>query len=350
MTTQSERILARKVTIKDIAKEAGISYQAVSAILKQDKASQRFSESTRDKVIQIAKKLNYSPSLIARGFRSEQSFLIGVQLYHLIHSYDAAEYIYGLQERLIQDNYSPIFLFADSLKKEKENIERFKFRNVDGCILSPLQRNPDFYSELKCPCVQIGIHVPELPIMKQDMFHFGYDATKKFINSGRRKIALLTHNEYRTAETTPYEKWDAWEQFLGYKSAMEEASLTIDVRTFPIRTQREDSVRWYWDTLPLADEIVKDKSIDAVLCYSTFSAYSLLEAAKSIGRKIPDELALIGYGRFTFNSVLSPQITSYDVNWSEIGSLAAESILKRISKQNVSDQLIKPLFIQGETL
>ena len=342
--------MARKVTIKDIAKEAGVSYQAVSAILKQDKASQRFSEPTRKKVLHIAKEMNYRPSLIARGFRSEKSFLIGVQLYHLIHSYNAAEYTYGLQERLVQDDYAPIFLMADSLKKEKENMERFKFRHVDGCILSPLQRNTDFFSELNLPCVQVGLNVPDIPVIKQDMFHFGYEATKRIIDSGRRKIILLTHEEYRAAETVPYEKWDAWEQYLGYKSAMEEAGLSVDVRTFPICTQREDSVRWYWDTLPFADDIVKDNSIDAVLCYSSFSAYSLLEAAKKIGRKVPEELALVGYGTFTFNSILTPQITTYDVDWNEIGTLAAESILKLIAKQEIANQLVKPLFLKGETL
>ena len=343
--------MAKKVTIKDIAKVAGISYQAVSAILKQDKASQRFSETTRKKVLQIAADLNYSPCLIARGFRSEKSFLIGVQLYHLIHTYNSAEYIYGIQERLVQDDYAPIFLIADSLRKERENIERFEYRNVDGYILSPFHRSPAFFRKLKKPCIQIGISVPGVPFIKQDMFNFGYDATRRIIKSGRTKIVLLTHDEYRSAENIHNEKWDAWEQYLGYKQALEEAGLTPRVTTFPINSSTENASRWYWDALLRAEELVTDHSIDAILCYSSFSAYSLLEAAEKARRTVPEDLALVGYGTFTFNSILTPQITSYDVDWKEIGTLAAESILKLIAKQNqVPDKLIKPKFLGGETL
>ena len=341
--------MAQKVTIKDIAREAGVSYQAVSAILKRDKGSMRFSQATSEKVLSIAKDMNYRPSLIARSFRSEKSYLIGVQLYHLINSYNTAEYIYGLQERLGQDDFCPIFLIADSTKKEKENIDRFNFRNVDGYILSPIKNDVDYFSNINLPCVQIGKNIPNIPFIKQDMFQFGYDATKKFLNSGHENIALLTHDRYRTAETIPEDNWDAWEQYLGYTAALDEAGLPAKVLTFPIREAREDAVRWYWDTAPFAERIVSDKKITAILCYSCFSSYRLLEAAKNIGRKVPDDLALIGYGNFLLNSILKPQISTYDVDWKEIGKAAAESISNMISGIEVSGKYMKSHFIEGGT-
>ena len=123
----------KKATIKDVAKEAGVSISVVSYIL-NNTPGQSFTDETRKRVISAAKKLNYTPNYIAKGMRSRRSMNIGIVLYWNISDVIVNEMLKGISKITEKYDYNIVLCLPSENKNQFSYIDAFKQRQVDGII------------------------------------------------------------------------------------------------------------------------------------------------------------------------------------------------------------------------
>ncbi|GAH67074.1 unnamed protein product, partial [marine sediment metagenome] len=122
------------VTIKDVARLAGVSTSTVSHVINKT----RFvSEQTRAKVLKAIKDLDYRPDIIARSLRKKKTSTVGLTICDLTNLF-FAEVLQGIEGYLGEKKYSTIVANTDyNIDKEKESIEMFYSKRVDGIIIVP---------------------------------------------------------------------------------------------------------------------------------------------------------------------------------------------------------------------
>ena len=343
--------MAKKITIKDIAKEAGVSYQVVSAILSGKGDTIRFSNATKEKVEAVAHKLNYRPSILARSFQANRSFLIGI-MGSYGNSFIHSGLVRGAQEFLFRKGLSPIFFSHRSHEEEMSNLNHLLERQVEGIIVDTYG---DFTPEklkryrtvvdMGIPVLSLFGETTEFPNLRQDMFQVGYLATKHLIEVGRKHIALFTHDRYQMNA-------DAKEQYRGYIQAVKEANYKPTILTLNSKQYRgsENMLSWYNCAIEMAEDILTDDSFDGIVCYEVSFCYALIVKANALGIKIPETKALIGYHDWDICEIAQPSISSIKVAPYDLGHVAAEMILKFKDGVIPKSQLVAPrLTIRGSS-
>ncbi len=334
--------MSKKITIKDIAKEAGVSFQVVSAILSGKGDTIRFSEKTKEKIEAVARKSNYSPSILARGFQANRSFLIGI-LGSCNSSFMYSGLVRGTQEALFESGFSPMFLSHRTNEEEMRNLDHFLGRQVEGILLDPLTMTDEKekrYLDLvnkKLPILNLfGSGLKKVPTVSQDMYQVGYQATKHLQERGRKRIALLTHFKYKHVH-------DSFSQFQGYEKALQETNSEPILFTHSLEHWNpENLLSWNNGAMEVTNDILQSKYIDGVVCYDVAQCHALIQKAKELNIRIPEEKALIGYHDWDICDITSPSITSINVSPFDMGVAAAEMMLEMLEGKTVTDRLVSP--------
>lgn len=339
----------KKTTIKDIAKEAGVSFQVVSAILSGKESSIRFSKKTEQKVKDVAQKLSYSPSILAKGFQANRSFLIGIiGSYH--NSFMHTGIVRGTQETLFSHGFSPMFLSHRNDEEELMSIQHLISRQAEGIIFntsSVSTKKVNAYKKLlgsKIHLVSLFDKVTKvIPSVRQNMYEVGYNATTHLIEKGKRKVALFTHEEYK-------KNYDSLEQFKGYRDAAKEHGIKTKVFTHTLEGWNADSpLSWYQPALRKSKSILADKDVDGLVCYDTSHCYALIQTAEKMGVPILDRLSLIGYHDWDICKISRPTISSINVSPYEMGVQASQLMLDLINGKSVEDAYVSPVIRARDT-
>ncbi len=236
--------------MKDIAVACGVSTPTVSLIL--NRKGDRYSQSTQALVTRIANEMGYSPDINARSLQKGKSFLIGV-LYSGVNYQYANEFNRGMQKVTIAKNYAPIVFTHTSLEEEKVYLQCCLDRRIDGLILNLAvddrgRTNAGIYKKLRAkgmPIVEIfGDFSPDMPSVSIDFFQVGLISTRKLLAQGHRRIVMFTHNRYQEQATISGLYHNAWDLWMGYLKAMEEAGLEPKVIThhLPINLNDERAI------------------------------------------------------------------------------------------------------------
>ena len=214
--------MKQKVTIKTIAKELGVSTSTVSKALKD---SHEISKETKEKIQAYADLYNYKPNNLALQLRNQKTKLIGVILPKIVHHFFST-IIKGIEEGAHDKGYRIMVCFSDeSHTKEVENLKVLSNGSVDGLIVSIANEtlaNKDFkhFQDLvseEIPLVLLDRVVDEILCDKVvvDDFGAGYKATKHLLNTGCKKVAILTTPEYVNVGTLRRKGFSrAWDVFV----------------------------------------------------------------------------------------------------------------------------------------
>ncbi|MDY7029535.1 MAG: LacI family DNA-binding transcriptional regulator, partial [Spirochaetota bacterium] len=201
-------------TIKDIAHSAQVSYATVSRALNNKYG---VNPKTRDRILKIAKDLNYSPNAIARGLVSKKSFTIGLILPDITNPY-FPEIAAGIEEAANARSYS-VFLCNtnNNEKRERWYLNLLSQRRVDGILMAPTghsSERPDPHSSGDLPLV----YVSNAPLQTRhssvliDNVRGGYIATKHLIDCGFHSMGYIGVREEDMRDN---------ERFEGYKLALD---------------------------------------------------------------------------------------------------------------------------------
>lgn len=320
----------RNVSQSAIAREAGVARTTVSLALR---GGEGLNPDTIERVMEAAARLGYRPNNLVHAIRSGRTRMVGVLL-PPIDTY-WSNVLHGVHDGLIARDYVPLALWAEHRKLqsdesfEKRQIERLIDWRVDGAILWPT-----FANLYRTHIFELKRH--DLPLVTVDTMlpcSFHADAVLTDEAMGAEAVAAhlidLGHREILHFAGPAAESWsrdrrscfaDAMRNYPGVKVHYVEVSL---------RYQRHDLIR---ETLAALSQV------SAVYCATDSVAEEIYTVAAELGRRIPEDLTVIGYGNLDFGSRLNPPLSTVRQRPYRLGMAAANLIIDRIE----SDVLMSP--------
>ncbi len=276
------------VTIRDVARIAGVSPGTVSRALN---GSSLVSVETKLRVEEVARELDYSPNLIARRLSIGKTLSIAVLLpFFTRPSY--VERLNGVVSTLAQTQYDLVIHNVET--PEQRNIlfrEIPRKERVDGVLilsLPPRDEDLEFFHNANIPIVFVDAHHPqliELSSISVNDIEGGYKATKYLISLGHKKIGFI--GDYID---NPFNFTSSRNRFQGYKQALEESDLP-----FVPKYYAEDRHGRYAAQRLAQKILAQSDRPTAIVAASDTQAMGVLEAAKELNIKVPEDLSIIGY-------------------------------------------------------
>ena len=326
------------VTLKDIARELGLSIKAVSTGLN---GTGRLSAETRRKIQETARKMGYAPNAAARSLITHRSSFIGVLMPYLNNSF-FSNIIAGIEEVAGEQDFTLLLASLDcSRDRQRRVLSQLMQRHVDGIILYPQSSQLALAAELKAlgvPVVQVMNFFPEFGevAVTVDNFTGGREATEYLISLGHRSIGFIAHDGESPELVDRHRGFDA-----AVRERQMEGSCFCRDCYMSIETGREAA------RILLAEH----PEISAVFAASDVAALGTIQAALESGRRIPEELAIIGFDdlEIAARQMVYPLSTMAQPK-EQIGRLAAGMMLDIFAGKEVSSRMLHvPLVVRKTT-
>ena len=322
-----------KATLKQIAKELGVSVSTVSKALN---GSPEISEPTKQRVQEYAKLKNYKPNVIGLNLKNRRTKTIGVIIPNILNSFFAKVFS-GIEKVADEKGYKVITCISnESLEKEINALEMLSNGTIDGFILSiaeesqKLQQYSHFTSIINegTPIVMFDRIADEVNCDKVivDDFESAVNATEHLIKTGCKKIALLS-----AIDNLSVGKLRA----KGFYKALENHGMKADDNLVILTNNNEE----FNDKI--GGFFIKNKP-DGVFALDEHASVTAMKLALQNGYKVPQELSLIGFADGVWSKRLTPSLSTVSQHAPEIGAKAAELL---INKLNTKDE-----FYQHQTV
>ena len=329
------------ITIKDIARELGISPSTVSRALKDHPD---ISKATRDAVNELAVRWNYRPNPIALSLKSGSSKTVGVMIPEVVH-YFFSTVISGIEDVVYERDYNMILCQSNEMwEHEVKNIRTLLSSRVDGILASVAKgtTNFDHYRniiEKDIPLVFFDRVAEEIETDKVviDDEEGAYKAVIHLLRSGKKRILHLSGPPHLAI---------ARNRLSGYLRAMKEYRLT---------PAADDIIRC--DNIEEAERIVpallKRKPLpEAFFIVNDLTAAQTLMIAKRSGLRVPEDISVVGFTNSQIARLTEPGLSSVDQKGYEMGQQAARLLLDRIEnikKPFQTKVIISELVIRGSS-
>ncbi|MCW3790066.1 LacI family transcriptional regulator [Paenibacillus sp. LS1] len=309
-------------TIKDVAQLAGVSVATVSRVI-NDRGYVH--ADTRKKVEDAVKALNFSPNEVARSLYKRKSKLIGLLLPDITNPY-FPQLARGVEDRMQEQDYRLIFGNSDEdERKEQDYIQTFIQNNVVGVISSTNYPHSSIYEKLKIPVVFLDRTSLDRPSVYADGREGGRLAAREIINRGSRRITVMQG---------PSQIRPAQDRFEGAIEIIRDAGLDYHVIQTTSFSINEAGV---W-----AEELFKKYAdTDGVIASNDIAAMAVLHEASRIGRKVPDDVQVIGFDDIPMSSLLSPALSTIRQPAYEMGREAAGLLIQLVEQAAVENKNIQ---------
>ena len=326
---------SNQVTIKDIARELGISPSTVSRALKDHPDT---SKETKRVVNELAKKLNYEPNTIALSLRSQRTRTIGVIVPEMVH-YFFSTIISGIEQVAYDAGYTVMFCQSnESFDKEVLDTKALLSHRVDGLLVSVSSKTIDFdhfheVQEREIPIVFFDRKPRGLKASKViiDDFEAACMATQHLIDQGCQKIAHLTG---------PANLQISRDRQEGYEKTLGKNGLQFDPNYVRDGGLGGESEGWEEGYNSMKELLAIDVLPDGVFANNDVSAYGAMQAIKEAGLKIPDDIAVIGFSNWRFSALVEPKLSTILQPGLEIGKAAAKILIDHLDNKEDSGEPI----------
>lgn len=321
----------KKTTIKDIANVLGLTPSAVSKALNDHP---RISDKTKISVQQVAKNLNYQPNYLASALRKGKSNLVGVIIPRANSNFFSA-ILESIEGVLNKEGYNIIISQSyESFEKECRTIDALLSTQVDGIIASLANETTDFsyYEKIKSKGIPLvlfdrGENDLGVDYIGIDDYKSSHMVVDHLVNQKCNRIAHIGGFRH----TRIYKN-----RSRGYSDALEKYGLPLDDElVFECNLRKEDGREIMARLLEL------DKRPDAVYVAGDYAALGALELLKERKIRVPEDIAIVGFGNEPFTSLVTPSISTIEQHSTEIGRLTAEAFLRRIRESDVPPVLNK---------
>ena len=324
--------MKRKITLKHIAKELGVSISTVSKALKN---SEEISRDTKEKVQAFAKLYNYKPNNIAISLKNKRTKNIGVIIPDIVHHFFTTVFR-GIEQYANKLGYNVIICVSDeSFDKEVINMEMLANGSVDGFIMSlsaETQKKNNFkhlqeITEQGIPlvlfdrvtndidCDKVLINDKESALL----------AVNKFIKNDRKKIALVTTEDYFSVSKA---------RETGYREALSSSNLEVDeslILKLPFMDVDEIALQ----------EFFNNHEIDAVLCVNEIFAIHCMSLVQKKGMRIPEDVSFIGFTDGILSKYANPGLTSIAQHGQKMGEVAAKMLIEKVEHESEDEEEVE---------
>lgn len=304
------------VSIKDIARVAGVSHPTVSRALRN---SQLVNPETAGRIKRIAREMGYLPSAVARSLVTRRTETIGVVVTNIADPF-VAGVVAGIEDVANQRGYS-VFLANSNADPEREVkvVQSFHERRVDGIVVTASRVGALYVpmlARLKVPIVLIdnqhpgefvhSVMIDNIPASRQ--------ATQHLIHLGHRRIAYLGDQFGFQSDT---------DRFNGYRQALQRADLPFLPELVVHGNGSADGAIRAMNTL-----LALTERPTAVFCYNDMSALGALRAIYDYGLRVPEDVSLVGFDDLPIASYTFPRLTTVRQPKEQMGRMAMQSLLK----------------------
>ena len=315
------------VTIKDVARVAGVSHTTVSRALRDNPA---ISPATSQNIKRLANEMGYVPNSAARGLKTKRSNVLGVVVRRLDDPF-FGQVVNGIEDVLQSQNYSMLLAASHrDFSKEHEIMRLMSERRVDGVIICSTLISPEHREQLD----RFG--VPTVLINNQatnesdcSVSHDDTDGAKQLaehlIEQGHREIAYIGNgNAGRTNN----------DRLLGYQQALTAAGIVVrpDLIAAGENGRAEAGKE-------AAKQLLKlDTLPTAIMCFNDMMALGAMFALQRAGVQIPEQCSITGFDNIALSAHVNPPLTTFDQPKYELGRTAAEMMLRILGSDNGAKQ------------
>lgn len=334
-------ILKKKssVTIKDVAKKAGVSPSTVSRVISR---SPRISKATSDKVLEHMAELGYYPNAIARSLANQKTGIIGVIM--PTTSDDVflnpffPEALRGIAKGASKSGYD-ILLSTNSEKDEELKIIQNFIRGgkVDGIILMSSKVEDeciDYLCSIDFPFSLIGspdIGAEAINHVDNDNYMAAYELTRYLSSMGKKNIAIIAGDEKLTVTKKRVE---------GYKRALEESNLSFrDELLFTGSFEEKTGYKY--------GSIIADLNPrpDGVIITDDLVAFGAMRVFEQLNVNIPEDIAVASFNNSILSRYSNIPITSVDINAARLGYESMNLLLAAMERDIRGNKIITPYTI-----
>ena len=315
------------VTIKDIAKLAGVSHTTVSRALND---SPLISQRTKAKIKTIAETLNYTPNYNAKSLVLDRSYNIGL-FFSTITQGTSSSFFFEVVKGVNNVIHKGFNLIVSGID-EYADLNAINNKHFDGIIIMSQSTKDDYFIynilEKKIPIVVLNREVPDAHVINilSDDRNGVQNAVEYLISEGHRDIALI---EGREGFKSSYERREGFVQAL--------INHNIPIRKDYIVEGKYDMESGY----RAMNQLLSLTNIPtAVFCSNDDMAVGAIKAIVNEGLRVPEDISIIGFDDNIFSSFLTPALTTIKKPIEEISTKGAEKLLKLIDDKMLENERI----------
>ncbi len=322
----------KKINISDVAKLAGVSKSTISKVFSND---EKISQATKDKVLEIARKLDYRPSLIPGALRTGKSKAIGLILPNVMNPFFPA-IIKGVEDVAVENGYMVVFCNSDEkIEKEALYFQMFEDRWVDGIIISGVtgksREEKEYIQSLHkkgIPVVLIDREIEDYftNIVMIDNEGAASKGIQHCLDLGHKRIGLIS---------APLDIKIFSDRFKGYRKTLEEKGIEFDQSLVIEGDQTTQSGR------EASKQFLSlDDPPTAIFALTDLMAIGALKEIQERDLKVPEDISVIGFDDIPLASLVNPALTTIAQPIYEIGREAMSLLIKNIEKKDLTKSKI----------
>jgi DNA-binding LacI/PurR family transcriptional regulator len=313
----------RRPTLEEVAARAGVGRGTVSRVIN---GSPRVSEATRAAVEAAVAELGYVPNTAARALAANRTDAIAMVVPEPETRFFSEPYfsdiLKGVGAQLSDTEMQLLLIFAGGDRERRRLAQYLAAHRVDGVLLVSVHADdplPDLLSQLEIPAVISGPRSEHetLPSVDSDNYGGGRSAVEHLIERGRSRIATITGR---------LDVYGAQRRIDGYRDALEDAGREVDERLIvPGDFTEEGGRRAMWELLERCPDL------DAVFAESDVMAAGARQVLREAGRRLPDDVAMVGYDDSAIARHMDPPLTSVRQPIEEMGRAMIDLLLDEIA-------------------
>jgi len=319
--------MKKKVSLKDIAQEVGVSTALVSYVLSGKEKEARVGHEIAEVIRETARRMNYQPNQIAKSLKSGKSFTIGLIVADISNPF-FANIARTIEDEAKKDNYTAIFGSSDENAEKSWNlINTLINRQVDGFIIAPTEHSEQqikYLKDLNIPFVLIDRYFPTIQTnyVALNNFQAAFDATAHLIGRGYKRIGMVAYDNGLIHMV---------ERRRGYEEALTHHGLPITpslIRVVDFNGVRE-SIKTEVDNL-----LALPEPVDALFFATNTLSLHGLRHLNHLDYKIPDDIALICFDESDSFDFFYCGITCVSQPLGEIAREAVRILIEQINERS----------------
>ncbi|MDQ0193817.1 LacI family DNA-binding transcriptional regulator [Paenibacillus wynnii] len=331
-----------KVTISDIAKAANVAKSTVSKVLND---SPKISQETKQRVREIMKQMNYTPSSIATQLARQSSYNIGLLVDMSKESEFLNQFFYniigGIESVIVSLKYELTLSNVQHSNPEGHFLNRLVLsKRVDGIIANNSVLTEELSAELgrlQFPFISIGELAGSAGWVDFDNELGGRMLTSHLLEQGYSAVAFIGGEEKEKIFT---------HRCNGYMQALHQSGFTVHKEW--IVNCKANEHEGYQAALKL---LQGENPPDSIVCMSNYVAFGVLQAAKELGINVPSQLGVAAFDEYPLSRYTTPPLTSLNIDTFKLGVSSGHLLMDRILNPNMPTRhvLLEPELIPRES-
>jgi LacI family transcriptional regulator len=325
----------KRVTIKDVAAQAGVSYQTVSRVINN---KGEISPGTKQRVLEVIQALNYRPSRVARGLVTQRTNTVGLIISDITNPF-FPEFARGVQDMARAKDYNVFLCNTDESPTEDiYALHSLTTQAVDGIILFAYHLSDDElkdFADNYRPIVLINriFDHPNVSRIMVDNHHGAKLAVDHLVEQGHTAIGMLVGRDWMS---------DTVRRVNGFRDALTTHAVPVTehliVTGSPTLTSGYESARRL---------LTENSQVSAIFAYNDLMALGAVRACKDLGRQVPADCAIVGFDDIQLAGMVTPSLTSVHVDKYALGRQAMTRLLAMIDNP---DEMFAPICVDAELI